>query len=61
LAVRDDQSPSADVLPAWMTPELIRSTIETWQPYHADRLTEADAVGILRSVGRLVDVLEDLP
>jgi len=44
-----------------MTPELIRSTIETWQPYHADRLTEADAVGILRSVGRLVDVLEDLP
>ena len=33
--------------PAWVTPDLIRDTIEAWQPYYAQDLTEGDAVRIL--------------
>jgi hypothetical protein len=44
--------------PAWITEELIAETLDVWQPYYANRLTRADAIEILRSVGRLVDVLE---
>lgn len=48
-------------LPAWITPDLIRDTLQTWQPHYGDALTEADAVTILQSVGRLIDALEDSP
>jgi hypothetical protein len=44
--------------PRWITSELIADTIETWRPYYARRLTEADAVEILVSVGELADILE---
>ncbi len=44
--------------PAWITPELIADTIETWQPYYYDPLTAEDAMEILLSVAELVDVLE---
>ncbi|GIW56768.1 MAG: hypothetical protein KatS3mg082_3172 [Nitrospiraceae bacterium] len=43
--------------PAWITPELIRRTLTVWQPRSAAVLTDADAVEILTTVGRLGDVL----
>lgn len=48
---------AATTLPAWITDELIAETLEVWQPYYADRLTEQDAIGILLGVGRLFDQL----
>ena len=72
-----EQSPTtprgarADVLPpgtpAWITPALVRRTIEVWQPHYETPLTLDDAVIILRGVGRLFGVLmrddghEELP
>ena len=47
--------------PRWVTEELIADTISTWQPYYATRLTDDDALEILRSVGDLIDVLELTP
>jgi hypothetical protein len=47
--------------PAWITPDLIADTLETWQPYYAARLTEGDALEILLAVGRLTDALGDSP
>jgi hypothetical protein len=44
-------------IPAWITPELIKDTLQTWQPYYNQQLSEADAVEILQSVGRLLDVM----
>ncbi len=44
-----------DGAPAWITPELIESTLRVWQPHYAIRLSPADAVTILRSVGRLFE------
>ena len=59
------QNPSgasrADALPPgtpeWITPKLVRSTIETWQPFDQSPLTLDDAVSILRNVGRLFEVM----
>lgn len=46
-----------DGAPSWITSELIANTLDTWQPYYAERLTVDDAVAILQAVGRLADVL----
>ena len=43
--------------PEWITPELIRRTLQVWQPYYAERLTPEDAVTILRNAGELFAVL----
>lgn len=43
--------------PSWITPELIAQTIETWQPYYRDCLTEQDSLDILLGVGRLFEIL----
>lgn len=43
--------------PAWITAELIESTLAVWQPHYEQPLTTDDAVEILRSVGRLFDAL----
>lgn len=43
----------------WITPELIEETLQTWQPYYNEPLSEADAVEILQSVGRLLDCLQE--
>ena len=48
-------------LPAWITPELIAQTLDVWQPYYRNRLTEQDAVDILLGVGRLFDALLGSP
>ena len=46
-------------IPSWISDERIKDTINTWQPYYADPLTEDDAIEILQSVGHLADVLEE--
>ena len=43
--------------PRWISPELIAETLQTWQPYYQEPLTPEEAVAIIKSVGRLVDVL----
>lgn len=43
--------------PAWITPELVRLTLETWQPFYHDSLTTDAAVTILLSAGRLFSLL----
>ena len=43
--------------PEWITPELIRRTLQVWQPYYAERLTPEDAVTMIRSAGELFAVL----
>lgn len=43
--------------PEWITPELIRRTLQVWQPYYAQRLTPEDAVTMIRSAGELFAVL----
>ena len=45
-------------IPAWIKAELVRDTIETWQPYYPDPLTVNDAIEILQNVGHLFDALE---
>lgn len=48
-------------IPSWITPDLLANTLKTWQPWYDHALTDTDAVAILQSVGRLVDVLEGIP
>jgi len=43
--------------PEWITPELIRRTLQVWQPYYAERLTPEDAVTMIRNAGELFAVL----
>jgi hypothetical protein len=52
----DIETPSS--APEWATPELLTDTLETWQPYYAERLTVADALDILLSVSRLAGALQ---
>jgi hypothetical protein len=48
--------------PEWITEDLLRDTIETWQPYYSTRLTELEAVEILQRVGTLLDTITgDMP
>lgn len=43
--------------PAWISAELVRRTLETWQPYYGRPLTIDEAIDILQNVGRLIDHL----
>ena len=43
--------------PNWITPELIEHTLRVWQPYYATPLTTDDALAIIQSVGRLIEVV----
>ena len=45
--------------PDWVTPNLLASTVRTWQPYYAKRLTDADSLEILLGVARLFDALNN--
>ena len=47
--------------PAWITPERVADTLETWQPHYSAPLTVADAIDILQNVGQLYDLLESIP
>jgi hypothetical protein len=52
---------SASAYPDWITPELIARTLHVWQKRSPTLLTEADAVDMLITVGRLADVLMSSP
>ena len=41
--------------PAWVTPELLAQTIDTWQPYYQFSLTTHDALEILLNVTELFE------
>ena len=45
-------------LPSWITPSLIRRTLDVWQPYYSQTLTQDDAVSILQNTRRLISILE---
>lgn len=45
--------------PAWITRDLIDKTISVWQRFYSARLSAADAVEMLISVGNLFGVLKD--
>ena len=40
----------------WITDELIRNTIETWQPYSEQEIDSEAAAAILINMGELLDV-----
>ncbi|MBX9787485.1 MAG: hypothetical protein K2Y37_01090 [Pirellulales bacterium] len=44
--------------PSWVNAQLINQTIRVWQPYYAEPLTPEDALAIIQSVGRLIDVFQ---
>ena len=46
--------------PEWITLELMRDTLDTFQPYYAERLTADDANEMLRNVGNLFAVLKKI-
>jgi hypothetical protein len=48
-----------NALPEWIEPKLIEDTIAVWNPFYGRSLTPAEAIEILQSVGRLVDVLQE--
>lgn len=43
--------------PTWITAELIEHTIRIWQPFYEHRLISEQAVEIIMSAGRMVDLL----
>jgi hypothetical protein len=43
--------------PRWITAELIDATLRTWQPYYPQTLTREEAIGMLKHVGRLAELL----
>jgi len=49
---------AAACAPAWVTPDLLADTIETWQPYYAERLTVADSLEIFLTISRLIDAVQ---
>lgn len=46
-----------NALPDWMSPDLIKATISVWEPIYGKKLTQEDAVEILRNAGLLMDVI----
>ncbi len=60
---RQDAEPTTVRVPAgaplWITPELVAHTLRVWQRYYEQPLTPEDALEIIRSAGRMMDVLSD--
>jgi hypothetical protein len=46
-----------DGVPDWITVDLIRQTLETWQHYYQDSLSVEDAITMILNVGQLFRVL----
>jgi hypothetical protein len=44
---------------AWITPELVISTLDTWQSHFPKALTVEEAIEIVMNVGHLFDALEE--
>jgi hypothetical protein len=47
----------ANILPAWITTELIDETREVWQPNYKRPLTDNEVIEILRNVASLLDAI----
>lgn len=43
--------------PDWITPELVETTVRTWQPFYKTLLTTDDAIEIIRNAGLLFNAL----
>lgn len=44
--------------PTWITPALVKHTIEVWQPYYDEPLTADDAAAMICDTSRLMETLE---
>ncbi|MCG8587010.1 MAG: hypothetical protein MI757_20075 [Pirellulales bacterium] len=44
-------------LPDWITQDLVRQTLDVWQPRYGRELTTDEAIEILRNVVRLAEFL----
>lgn len=49
--------PRREGLPAWVTEDLIRRTLEIWGPRYKFPLSREDAIGIILTAGQLFGVL----
>lgn len=45
--------------PQWVTAELLADTLAVWQPFYSHKLTEQDALEMLRSAAHLLEALGD--
>ena len=43
--------------PAWVTQDLIQTTLRVWQPYYDAALSRQDAIAIILAASQLVDAL----
>lgn len=60
MSQREDQRKALiESLPAWVREDLVAETLEVWQPYYEERLTELDAIEILLAVSHLFSDSED--
>jgi len=62
-AARSAAQPTASLppgAPAWVTAELLASTIAVWQPYYSEPLTDQTALDLVLGVGRLFAALGDV-
>lgn len=62
-AERSAAAPKASLppgAPAWVTAELLASTIAVWQPFYLEPLTYQEALDLVLGVGRLFAVLGDV-
>jgi hypothetical protein len=50
-----DRLKALDGAPAWVTPEIIALTIETFEPYYDEAITEEEALGIVLNISRLAE------
>ncbi|MEO0529014.1 MAG: hypothetical protein AAF266_00405 [Planctomycetota bacterium] len=55
----EQQKAFVESLPAWVREDLIAETLEVWQPYYEERLTEVDAIEILLAASHLFSDPED--
>ena len=60
--LHDDPSVNEMILPSapsWVTPDLIRQTLETWQPFYDHPLTTDDALEIILNISRYWDAVRE--
>lgn len=55
----EEHQPVPPATPAWVTTALVQRTLAVWQPRYPQKLTVADAVEVLVTVGRLFGVLRE--
>jgi hypothetical protein len=46
---------------SWITPALIRETLDTLQPYYTERMSADEALEILNRMGQLFELLTEEP